>query len=101
MDESQWMKLNHHVHYVKVTMLHGFSGGILQIWIGISRQLMRMKLFQEDVVFQIMTQNGDAMNVVINGEKEKMTSVDPFYEYVLKSLKKRLRKTKVDEKIDQ
>ena len=48
-----------------------------------------------------MTQNGDAMNVVINGEKEKMTSVDPFYEYVLKSLKKRLRKTKVDEKIDQ
>ena len=48
-----------------------------------------------------MTQNGDAMNVVINGEKEKMTSVDPFYEYVLKSLKKRLRKIKVDEKIDQ
>ena len=82
-------------------MYLGFSGDILQIWIGISKQLMRMKLFQEDVVFQIMTQNGNVMNVVINGENEKMTNVDPFYEYVLKSLKKRLRKIKVDEKIDQ
>ncbi len=41
------------------------------------------------------------MNVVISGEKEKMTNVDPFYEYILKSLKKRRRKTSVDEKIDQ
>jgi len=45
-----------------------------------------------------MTQNGNAMNVVINGEKEKMTNVDPFYEYILKSLKKRRRKTKTEEK---
>jgi len=41
------------------------------------------------------------MSVVINGEKEKMTKVDPFYEYVLKSLKKRRRTLKVEEeKID-
>jgi hypothetical protein len=62
---------------------------------------MKKKLFQEDVVFQIMTQNGNVTNVVISGGKEKMTKVDdPFYEYILKSLKKRLRKTKVKEKID-
>jgi len=59
---------------------------------------MIKRLFQEDVVFQIMTQNGLVMNVVINGEKEKMTNVDPFYEYILKSLKKRRRKTKTEEK---
>ena len=40
------------------------------------------------------------MIVITDGEKETMTKVDPFYEYVLKSLKKRIRKTKVDEKID-
>jgi hypothetical protein len=95
------MKRTRHVQNAKAIKCLGFSGGILEIWIGISKQLMIRKLFQVDVVFQMMTQNGNAMSVVINGEKEKMTKVDPFYEYVLKSLKKRRRTLKVEEeKID-
>jgi hypothetical protein len=33
------------------------------------------------------------MIVQIDGENEMMIKVDPFYEYILKSLKKRYRKT--------
>jgi hypothetical protein len=47
-----------------------------------------------------MIQNGNVLIVLIDGENVTMTKVDPFYEYVLKSLKKRRRKIKVEEKID-
>jgi hypothetical protein len=44
-----------------------------------------------------MIQSGHAMIAATNGENVMMTKVDPFYEYILKSLKKRRRKNKVEE----
>ena len=44
-----------------------------------------------------MIQNGHAANVCLDGENETMTNVDPFYEYILKSLKKRRKEIKAEE----
>ena len=37
------------------------------------------------------------MIVQIDGENEMMIKVDPFYEYILKSLKKRRKEIKAEE----
>ena len=57
-------------------------------------------MYLADAWLQTMIQHGNAMNAITDGENVMMTEVDPFYEYVLKSLKKRLRKIKSEEKND-
>ena len=76
MVESQWMKSNHHVQNAKVTMLHRYFGDILQIlmkkW---KNELREKRLSWEDVLLQTMIQIGNAMNVTIDGENEKIESM--------------------------